>query len=67
MPIELWDDRSGNAIEDFDTEEEALAFVRTMLERGGESAVAEWALDFLDDRPLIRGCDLARRAQLARA
>jgi hypothetical protein len=63
MAVELWDEKHGNAVDDFDTEDEALSFVRkTIAERGGCS-VQTWALDFSDDRPLVRGTELLRRVQ----
>lgn len=62
MVVELWDDTYGNAIDEFDSEDEAYAFVRQTIEQLGKQAVANWALDRMDDRPLIRGTALVRRA-----
>ena len=62
MAVELWNDKTGNAIDDFDTEGEALAFVRETISLRGERAIATWALDVSDDAPMIRGSELVRRA-----
>jgi hypothetical protein len=62
MAIELWNDKTGNAIDDFDTEDEALAFVRETISLRGKRAVATWALDVSGDAPMIRGKELVRRA-----
>lgn len=62
MAVQLWDDKDANMIDSFDHEEAALAAVRDTVERHGIEAVATWALDRLDDRPMIRGARLVRRA-----
>jgi hypothetical protein len=67
VSVELWDDKYGNAIEEFENEDDALAFVRKMIEQRGEKAIADWALDPMDDRPMVRGRELLRRAKLAHA
>jgi hypothetical protein len=41
---QLWDNRSGNLIEDYDTEREALAYVIEEIETFGPEAVGAWAL-----------------------
>ncbi len=63
MTVELWDEKYGNAVDDFDTENEALVFVRQTIAERGEQAVETWALDLTDDRPLVRGTELLRRVQ----
>lgn len=62
MAVELWNDKTGNAIDDFDNEDEALAFVLDNITLRDEQAVSAWALDVSDDAPLIRGEDLVHRA-----
>jgi hypothetical protein len=66
----IWDAVSGNAIVDFETEAEALAYVRALLEQGWKPA--ELLLIFDDpaladeDLPLaVTGEELARKAGLA--
>ncbi len=51
MAVELWDEKYGNAVDDFDTEIEALTFMRKTITERGEGAVETWALDMSDDRP----------------
>jgi len=41
VSVELWDDKYGNAIEEFENEDDALAFVRKMIEQRGEKAIAD--------------------------
>jgi hypothetical protein len=67
MCWELWDAVSGNIISDFETESEALAYVRVLLKQGWKAD--EILLMFDDpavtdeDVPLaITGDELARRA-----
>jgi len=70
MIWELWDAVSGNAISDFETEAEALAYVRALIDDG-------WKIDEIlfmvddpawadEDVPLaITGDELARKAGIA--
>jgi hypothetical protein len=70
MIWELWDAVSANAISDFETEAEALAYVRVLVEQG-------WKIDEIlfmvddpawadEDVPLaITGDELARKAGIA--
>ena len=67
MGFELWDTRSHNLVEWFESEDEALAFVRALLERDEDRALVEdWLLDALDSTGratlVARGPDLVRRA-----
>lgn len=62
MTVELWNEKTRNAIDDFDTESEALVFVREAIALRGEKAVATWALDIDDGAHMIRGQELVRRA-----
>jgi len=55
MAVELWNDKTRNAIAEFSNEGEAAAFVRETIALYGEPAVATWALDAADDQPMIRG------------
>ncbi len=41
---ELWGTDSGNIIADYETEDEALAFVAQYIEANGRGAVADWVL-----------------------
>jgi hypothetical protein len=41
---EVWDLVSGNAIADFDTEDEALVFLRGAVTQLGRDLVADWGL-----------------------
>ncbi len=41
---EMWENRSGNLISEFDTEDEALRFVRDTVKAGGLAAVLTWSL-----------------------
>lgn len=66
MAAELWNERTHNAIDEFETEEKALAFVRAMIMRHGKRSVAAWALDVDDDAPMVRGQELVDRAMGAR-
>jgi hypothetical protein len=62
MAVELWNDKTGNAIDDLDSEGQALTFVRETISLRDKRAVATWALDVSDDAPMIRGKELVRRA-----
>lgn len=63
MAIELWDDQTGNLIDDFEDEAEALAVIRHVIVDYGREAIAGWALDRLDsNEPMIRGEELFRLA-----
>ena len=69
MCWELWDAVSGNIISDFETESEALAYVRVLLKQGWK---ADELLLMFDDPALavedlpkaISGDELARRANI---
>ncbi len=41
---QLWDNASGNLIEDYDTEREALLYVREEIETYGSDVARSWAL-----------------------
>lgn len=75
---ELWDGFSGNMIMDFDTEQEALAFIRGEIqgdEEGGEDPMSGWwqywALVSVDDAGhstiLAKGRELLQRARSQRS
>lgn len=40
----VWDFESGNIIYAYDTEEAALALVRTMIEEHGQDAIRHWGI-----------------------
>jgi hypothetical protein len=44
MYYELWDLRTRNLVNEFDTEVEALSYVREVLEKHGEEPAAGYAL-----------------------
>ncbi len=64
--FELWDDESNNLIDDYETEQAALADVLDQIETHGLQAVETWSL--LRDcgtgpiTMIARGSDLARYA-----
>ncbi len=61
----LWETRSGNIINDYATEEEALAVVRETIEQYGVPAVATFSLvreTAQDTTLIVEGQDLADRA-----
>ena len=61
----LWETRSGNIINDYTTEEEALAVVRETIDQYGLSAVATFSLvreTAQDTTLIVEGQDLADRA-----
>jgi hypothetical protein len=62
MAAELWNDKTRNAIGEFATEVQALAFVRETINAYGRQAVATWAMDVAEDGPMIRGEELVNRA-----
>jgi hypothetical protein len=62
MAVEIWNERTRNAVDEFETEEEALAFVHAMINRHGERSLAAWAMDVADDTPMVRGSELIARA-----
>ncbi len=55
MAVELWNDKTRNLIADFDSEADALTYLRQMIDLHGEQSVARWALEIDDDSPMIRG------------
>jgi hypothetical protein len=64
---ELWDLETRNALTDFETEEEGLAFVRELLGLGWKAADLSFFYDDSDVdvellKPAISGEELARRA-----
>jgi hypothetical protein len=71
MTYELWNVRTGNALGDFATEEEALAAVRRLVERHGRAYVDKLFLGREDSRgrstPIAQGQALAERALAATA
>lgn len=72
MHYELWDTASGNLLDDFDTEAEALATIWALMEINNEpNMTADMALLRIDDHPdggamIARGADLATVALAAR-
>ena len=70
MFYELWDVRSGNLINTYDSESEALAVVRELLAANGSAYASALSLAFEDDEErttlVARGLDLAERAEQAR-
>jgi hypothetical protein len=71
MYFELWDLDTGNIIGDFDTEAEALAVVRSLVEVNTPSFVDMISLGCIEDngsfRIVARGRPLAARADRAHA
>ena len=63
---QLWDNASGNLIEDYDTEREALDYVIDEMEMYGPDAVGAWALlrdpDIGPVTMIAAGADLIRHA-----
>jgi len=56
---ELWENRSGNLIAEFDTEDEALRFVRDTVKGGDLAAVLYWSLHRSDEAtPIAYGTAL---------
>jgi hypothetical protein len=70
MAFELWDMRSRNVIGGFDSEAEALAAVRQLIQDHGPSYVEDLFLGYEDDkgnsRPIAKGQRLAELALAAR-
>ena len=68
MFYELWDVRSGNIINTYDTEDEALQVVRTLLSLNGAEYGAALSLSFEDDDEnttlVAKGLALTQRAQI---
>ena len=68
MFYELWDVRSGNIINTYDTEDEALRVVRDLLALNGPDYGSVLSLSFEDDDEnttlIAKGTALAQRAQL---
>ena len=48
MVYELWNRESANMVAEFDSEGEALEFVREMVEAHGPGVVSVWALAYED-------------------
>jgi hypothetical protein len=65
MAVELWNEETGNLIDSFDTETEALREIRTVIARDGEHAIGAWALDRYDGRAMVRGKELIALARSA--
>jgi hypothetical protein len=66
MTYELWNTQTGNAIGAFDSEADALATVRALLERRGRGYADRLALGYEDDcgrsMQIAEGQELAARA-----
>jgi hypothetical protein len=66
MFYELWDLRTGNIVNTYDTEDEALATVRTLLTLNGAEYASALSLSSEDDDEktsfVAKGADLALRA-----
>lgn len=60
--VMLWEEQYGNAVEEFETEDEALAFVHRTIELRGERAVSSWAMDLGESGAWVRGLELVGRA-----
>ncbi len=71
MFYELWDVQSGNIINTYDTEEQALNVVRELLNLNGSEYAAALSLAFEDDDEattlIAEGAKLAERAWAAAA
>ena len=69
MTYDLWDVESGNIVNTFETEREALSVVRTLLELNGPEYAQSLSLGYEDDDGSMRivadGDDLASRAENA--
>jgi len=63
MYYELWDLRTRNLVEEFDTEAEALEYVRDVLLTNGEEAASRYALG-VQDLEAGRGAAIADGAAL---
>ena len=50
---ELWENRGGNLIAEFDSAEEALRFVRDTVKGGGLADVLSWSLHRSDAAPPV--------------
>jgi hypothetical protein len=56
---ELWENRSGNLIAEFDAEDEALQFVRDTIRAAGVAAILTWSLHRSDAAaPIAHGTAL---------
>jgi hypothetical protein len=67
MAVELWDDSTGNLIDDFEDEKEALILIRDVVARDGKTAIKTWALDRLvSSKEWVRGEDLYQLAVAVR-
>jgi redox-sensitive bicupin YhaK (pirin superfamily) len=68
MYYELWDLRSGNIINTYDSEAEALTVVRGLVELNGSDYADVLSLSVSDDDDNVtlvaKGTALARRAQI---
>ena len=63
MYVELMNEATANLIATFTSEREALAYVRTAIDRHGRSHVDDWALGYGDEsQPTLAGGALAERA-----
>ena len=68
MFYELWDVRSGNIVNTYETEDEALAMVRALVADNGPDYVHVLSLSAEDDEttsPIAMGIELGQRAQRA--
>ena len=67
MTYDLWDVESGNIVNTFETEREALDVVRTLLDLNGPEYARSLSLGFEGDdgsmRIIAEGEDLASRAE----
>lgn len=50
MAFEIWETETRNIVDDFATEEAALAAVKDAIVRHGASYIASWFLAFEDER-----------------
>jgi hypothetical protein len=69
MAYELWDRESANVVGEYDTEDEALAFIHRMVQAHGPDVVLPWALVYEDEaeetHSIANGPDLLHRAHEA--
>jgi hypothetical protein len=63
MAYELWNRENANIVGEFDTEDEALAFVRDMVDAHGADVVLPWALAYEETRSIAIGVELLSWAQ----
>lgn len=63
MAVEIWDEKTRNAIDEFPTVELALAFIRETIALGSERDVLDWAMDAPDAGKMVHGLELINLAK----